>query len=839
MQPQLATERPSRAPAAACLRAGVLVAVAVCLSGSVSAREAGGLTPAPAVTPTPTLELVALKDVAQRSVETMTRLRAIEERSAPAEQQERIEKDLPARRAALDALFNETDAALTQAQFLSTLPSLAAPWERQRAELAQWSDALKARSDQLAADLDELARASTVWSGSLAAGKAAGAPRELLDRIVAVQDAIAATAAHVRDEQNRVLVLAQEVTEAVARCDDVLTRIARQRRESVGQVFEADTRPLWNSDAWTFNGRGLHQLRHHVLTSLRSTLETVLRPPARDIFLLYGLAFGILAVLLHRTGRHLAALARGDDRVAAAARVFALPLSAAFVVVMAVALWLHFDALQLLRVVLTAAALLAGARLAIGLIGPSMRPVSYAAVIFVVIVEILPLVIVSPLLERLLLLASALLAIGLLYWGQLSGWTERFAADIGPQRFGRTVIGPLVKLVQLGFVVTALAAIFGYTQLAALIGAGLIRSFFTFWLVLVVVRVFEALAVCALRIGPLPRLGMVSRHRALLESRLFSVARLTGWFVWFRSTLTGVGLWTVVVDGVSAVLNARLTRAAFTISLGDVLLFAAAVAVSVLVSRWLRFLFDEDIYPRLSVAPGVAYALDTMLHYTLITLGLSVGLALLGFDMTRFTVIGGALAVGIGFGMQNIVNNFVSGLILLFERPVSVGDVVEFGGFIGEIRQIGIRSSTLRTWQGADVAVPNSALITESVTNWTRSDQRRRIELPVGVAYGSDPQQVIDLLTGVARNNPDVRVYPEPVTLFLGFGDSSLDFELRAWTDRFDAWMQVKSDLAVGVEAALRGANITIPFPQRDLHLVSTTPLDVQVRPASTDEPDR
>ena len=813
------------------MRAVSVAALTLLLGGPAAAQYAGRPTAAPTVAPTPTAQLVAPEDVAQRSVDTMTGLRVVEERALPTKELQRIEQDLPARLATIDALFAETDAGLTQAQLLSTLPSLAAPWESQRAELAQWSSALKAYGDRLAADLNQLATDADVWAATLHANKAAEAPQELLDRVVAVQDAIAATAAQVRREQNRVLVLAQGVTQAVARCDDVLARIARQRRESVGQVFVTDSAPLWSPQAWDVEVHGLRHLVRHVRTSMRSTLTDAVRPPARDVLLLYTLAFGMLAVLFNRAGRHLGALARDDDRLAAAARVFSLPLSSAFVVVMALALWLHFEALQLIRVVLTAAALLAGARLAIRLIGPSLRPVSYAAVVYVITVEMLPLVIVSPLLERILLLLSAILAIGLLGWGKRSGWIDDFATEVGLARFGGTILRRAVTLFQVGFVVTAVAASLGYMQLAVLVGTGLIRSFFTFWWVSVVVRVFEALGVCALRFGPLVNLGMVQRHRPMLEARLGSATRLVGWFVWLRSTLTGVGLWGVVVDGVEAVLNARVTRAAFSISLGDVVLFALAVTASVLVSRWLRFVLDEDVYPRASVAPGAAYALDTVVHYVLVTLGFVTGLAVLGFDMTRFAFIGGALAVGVGFGLQNIVNNFVSGLILLLERPVSVGDFVEFGGFAGEVREIGIRSSTVRTWQGAEVAVPNSTLIAGAVTNWTRSDRRRRIDLAVGVAYGSDPQQVIDLLVGVARKHPDVRVYPEPAAFFIAFGDSALHFELRAWTDRYDAWMGVKSDLAVGIDAALRAANIPVPFPQRDLHLVTSTPLDVRMQP--------
>jgi len=201
----------------------------------------------------------------------------------------------------------------------------------------------------------------------------------------------------------------------------------------------------------------------------------------------------------------------------------------------------------------------------------------------------------------------------------------------------------------------------------------------------------------------------------------------------------------------------------------------------------------------------------------------------MGIDLNRFTILAGAFGVGVGFGMQNVINNFVSGLILLFERPVQVGDTVQIGDLLGDIRRIGIRSSTIRTWEGAEVIVPNGNLTSDLVTNWTLSDRMRRIDLPVGVAYGSDPGKVLELLSAVAKQQPRIVTEPPPTVLFLGFGDSSLDFQLRVWTDHFEEWMSIRSDLAVAVHSALRAAGITIPFPQRDVHLDAAVPVAVRV----------
>jgi small-conductance mechanosensitive channel len=201
-------------------------------------------------------------------------------------------------------------------------------------------------------------------------------------------------------------------------------------------------------------------------------------------------------------------------------------------------------------------------------------------------------------------------------------------------------------------------------------------------------------------------------------------------------------------------------------------------------------------------------------------LGLLVALAAAGFEVSQLAIVLGALSVGIGIGLQTVVNNFVSGLILMFERPIQPGDTVEVAGTVGTVRDIGMRSTTFTTFEGADVVVPNGMLLSEKLINWTLSTNTRRVDLPVGVAYGSDPEQVKALLLEVVQRIERVVAQPPPVVLFTGFGASSLDFSVRAWA-RFDDSPVVRSALGLAIHAALRDAGVEIPFPQQDLHLKS------------------
>ena len=271
-------------------------------------------------------------------------------------------------------------------------------------------------------------------------------------------------------------------------------------------------------------------------------------------------------------------------------------------------------------------------------------------------------------------------------------------------------------------------------------------------------------------------------------------------------------------------LASELGRGSIHVSVGNVLEFVLTIWLAYMASAFIRFVLREDIYPRTRVPRGISYAVSSLVNYVIVTLGFVLALGVLGMDLTKVTILAGAFGVGIGFGLQGVVNNFVSGLILLFERPIHVGDTVEIGDLLGEVSRIGIRASTVRTWGGAEIIVPNAQLVTERVTNWTLSDRTRRIDLPVGVNYGSAPEKVLEVLEAVARAHPQVLKTPAPQAVFIAFGDSSINFELRAWTNRFERWPAIKTELAVALYSALRAAGMTFPFPQREVRLLGDAP---------------
>jgi potassium efflux system protein len=277
-------------------------------------------------------------------------------------------------------------------------------------------------------------------------------------------------------------------------------------------------------------------------------------------------------------------------------------------------------------------------------------------------------------------------------------------------------------------------------------------------------------------------------------------------------------------QAIRGLLSAHVTIGSQRIALGYVMGAIAAFVVSYFASVLLQTMLTERVLLRRNVDHGVRMSVSRLLHYTVISVGFVMALVVLGIDLTKLTVLASALGVGIGFGLQTIVNNFVCGLILLFERPLRVGDTIELGGQWVKIAKIGLRSTTVRTFDQADVIVPNSDLITNQVTNWTLTDRHAREILAVGVAYGSDVMLVMRTLKECALAHPGVMKSPEPQVLFRNFGDSALEFELRAWVADVDTRLQVASDLHQDIDRRFREAGIVIPFPQRDLHVFGVGP---------------
>lgn len=253
----------------------------------------------------------------------------------------------------------------------------------------------------------------------------------------------------------------------------------------------------------------------------------------------------------------------------------------------------------------------------------------------------------------------------------------------------------------------------------------------------------------------------------------------------------------------------------------DLIVAVLILIGTVVFSRvFIRFL-KRNVFTHASINVGVQESIARVLHYIIMTVGVLLVLGQVGVDLTALTALGAVLGVGIGFGLQNLANNFISGLVLLFERPIQVGDFVEVDGVLGTVLAVNARSTTVDTQDHVAIIVPNSHFVSQSVTNWSYRDTKTRIHIRVHVALHCDPKVVEEALLEVARGHEAVLADPMPRVQFLAFGESALQFVLLVWVEDPTRQFFIRSDLNFAISALFKERNIQIPFPQRDLHVRS------------------
>jgi small-conductance mechanosensitive channel len=309
-------------------------------------------------------------------------------------------------------------------------------------------------------------------------------------------------------------------------------------------------------------------------------------------------------------------------------------------------------------------------------------------------------------------------------------------------------------------------------------------------------------------------------QKLTFELKILQVIRVLGFIWWLFFFLGMIDLLGPVQQFFTDLFSEPHIIGTITFTIGDVLMFIIILVVSFTFTSLISFIFDSGQVTSkfIKLPKGVPAAISLVIRYLVIAFGIVLALSSLGVDLGKFNLMAGALGLGIGFGLQTVVSNFISGLILVFERPIHIGDTVEVNNLLGNVSRIGVRSSSIKTFDGAEVVVPNNNLIANDLINWTLSDSIKRVEILIGTTYGSDPNKVLEILMGEVKKNKNALKNPEPNALFSEFGESSLNFKLRFWVN-FEVALSTKSNISIGIYNEFAKHGIEIPFPQRDIHI--------------------
>lgn len=379
-----------------------------------------------------------------------------------------------------------------------------------------------------------------------------------------------------------------------------------------------------------------------------------------------------------------------------------------------------------------------------------------------------------------------------------------------------------IRLIVLVFAIIAVADIIGFSGFAVQLMDSALRTVVLLLMGFAMIRVARVALELFFEFFPMGGLPFLRATANIILARIIVVVNvIIGTFV-AANLLVAWKIHALPTEALQAFFGFGFSIGGHEITV-TLVLVAGLILYGAFVFSWgLQNLLMENVLSRGHIDTGARLSIVRLVHYALVLVGFLIALSAMGFELKNVTIIGGALGVGIGFGMQAIVNNFVSGLILLFERPIKVGDVIQLtDGQQGRVTNLGLRATTVQTFDRAEIVVPNGDLISNQVTNWTLGDRGIRLIIPVGVAYGSDVETVMRVLMAVATESDAVLKDPQPMVLFLNFGDSSLDFQLRVWITEFNDRRFVQSALVREIDHRFRIEKVEIPFPQRDLHLRS------------------
>jgi small-conductance mechanosensitive channel len=399
----------------------------------------------------------------------------------------------------------------------------------------------------------------------------------------------------------------------------------------------------------------------------------------------------------------------------------------------------------------------------------------------------------------------------------LMGYKSENSMSVSQKQMVFGFVGLHLLLAFVGFV----ANISGRLILTEIVLSAVFFNIFDGLVLFITVLILDGLIATGIDTAKGQRINVFRMHGELVKRKAIRLLNQIAMLLWVALILKNFQLLEYVSKGIASFFKAKISIGSASFSLDVFVVFFVVIYISIVLSQIIRIVLEEDILNRFSLSKGLPHTIAMLVRYSMITAGFFLAVNAAGIPVDKLTIILGAMSVGIGFGLQNVFNNLVSGLILLFERPIQLGDTVQVGQLTGNVESIGLRSSNIKTFDGAEVIVPNGQLISNEVINWTLSDQKRRIEINVGVGYKSDPEKVHGLLQDVLNNHFDILQDPAPAVFFHGLGESSLDFVLLFWIADYNHSRRIKSEILFGVFAVLKENNIEIPFPQRDLHLRS------------------
>jgi potassium efflux system protein len=654
-----------------------------------------------------------------------------------------------------------------------------------------------------------------VWKKTLASVQETEAPPVITDQIISTANDIESLLNSFRSDSEFLQEELVEISEGIIFSNSITGQIKSAQEVATKQLLSRRQSPLWKEFSQKTNIKLIREQRSLVDDTVAG-LKDFYHNYAMRIWLNI-VAFLVIVILIYLLFRNLKQSFPEKDlsRDSALYKILSRPISSAFLInyVLTVILFeLIPDSIRLINTIILFIPVLLILRDIIT--GPARKYI-YFPIIASLLVQFHSLGYSDTLISRIFILLIILFSLLIILSILLRKSQREYVLSTRPGKYMYALLWLLLGLMSLSLV----SVVIGAVLLAEFLTYASIRSAALVLILYALSVTLNSVIISLLHSKRLQRMNLIKQHYKIILKWMFTIINSVSIVLWLIFTLRFFTFWDELYSGIKGVLTYNLTMGTVNLSLGNILIFIFIIWFTLRISSIIRIIFDEEVAPKVKLKRGVPGAISLIIRISLITIGFLIAIAAAGVEMSKLAILLGALGVGIGFGLQNIFNNLVSGIILAFERPLNEGDIIEVGKHVGIVKQIGIRASTIRTAEGAEVIIPNGNLISNELINWTLSDQQRRAEVTVGVGYGTIPEQVLQILRDCAHAHSEVLKDPEPLAVFTSFGESSLNFRLLFWIPNADRSLQIQSEVAVLVNNALQKAGIEIPFPQRDLNI--------------------
>ena len=688
-------------------------------------------------------------------------------------------------------------------------------WDLRLNKLNTWDDMLSQRSKSCEENVRQLEEMIVLWQITSEKAIAEEAPAVIQGRIKSNLDEIKVVKTRLFKRIEVLLTLRDRISDDQLEVTKLIGLIENAESEFGKHFFVRDSLPLWESIQ---AGKDNMNFGSQILDSFSDFFQDnkAFVYAYHVHFYVHMFIFAALLVLmfyLYYRNKHDQLLVEDDKTLKSSVFFVLYPFSAALLIALFLASVIYPTQHVEFRELVLLLMLIPIARIVPDIIPSELRKPLYFLVGLCVLDFLENIVEQHVFQQRLGLLLFTIIAISLLaFWlrpgSPIYQTKSRFSYKIA------VWMGPLTLIILLVSLVTN---VIGSLSMSHKLVRGTVECVLVTVTIYVVMQVFNGLVILLIRRRSAKALRLVQTYAKQMEQRAILCIRFAAIFFWLRGILWIFGFYQPVLDWLSIHLTETWAFGTVEISIGAIFSFFIILVITFVLARLVRLFLDLEIFPRLRLPRGIPSAISMVIGYTIIGFGFFLAISTAGVDLERFGLLAGAMGVGLGFGLRNIIENYFSGLILVFTRPIQVGDTIEIDDVMGNVKQIGIRSSTIMTFDDCEVIVPNSDIISNRVSNWTLSNQQRRIKLPVKVAYGNEPDRVLELLNKAVREHKGVLEFPEPFATFNGFGDNYLDFTLYYWIS--DNILKYKSEVALGVHNIIKEAGIDTPRPKGDFNL--------------------